>query len=337
MIRVLCASLSVCLMLLLACCGSLNAIIPENTPDAPAISSAPNTPSVPASMGVSASARSGSWNNSKKVLSPQHPGREVLGKNVDEVDIDISNRAEGYIVAHYSGSNDKVKLILRQAGSRSGDYVYDLVRGGYDVIPLSGGSGSYEISVNENITGDRYAIIFTDSFSANITSEFRMYLYPNQYVNFSANSQAVLLAEQLTANAYDVFNAVESVYNYIVGNIAYDTGKAQRASMGQINGYLPDADDTLAQKKGICFDYAATAAAMLRSQGVSTRLVIGYSGQAYHAWIDVHIDGQGFVNAIRFNGEDWVLMDPTYAAAYAAAGVDAYVGDGTNYNPIYYY
>ncbi len=327
-------------------CGVLNEIIPESTPTAqsipankstPASQSVPNSQSAPAGMNVAASQSGGSWNNAKKVLSPQHPGHEVLGKDVKEIDIDISNRSEGYIVAHYTGGNDKVKLILRKTGERSGDYVYDLVRGGYDVIPLSGGSGTYELSINENITGDRYAIIFTDSFNANVANEFRMYLYPNQYVSFGASSQAVRLAEQLTANATDVFKAVENIYNHIVANIAYDTDKAKRASLGQMTGYLPDVDQTLARGKGICFDYAATAAAMLRSQGISTRLVIGYSGSAYHAWIDVHVDGKGFVNAIRFNGESWVLMDPTYAAAYAAAGVSAYVGDGTNYNPIYYY
>ncbi len=332
---------------LFAGCGSLNRLVSPASHNTPALQSAPaandtherpNTPTgktAPASLSVAAGQRSGSWNNAKKVLSPQSSGREVLGKNVSEIEIDISNRSEGYIVAHYTGGNNKVKLILRNTGG-AGDYVYDLVRGGYDVIPLSGGSGTYEISINENITGDRYAIIFTDSFNANITNEYRMYLYPNQFVNFNAGSQAVRLAERLTANASDTFKAVESIYNYLVANIAYDTDKAKRASMGQMTGYLPDVDQTLSAGKGICFDYASTAAAMLRSQGISTRLVIGYSGQAYHAWIDVHIDGKGFVNAIRFDGSDWVLMDPTYAAAYAAAGV-AYVGDGTNYNAVYYY
>ncbi len=33
--------------------------------------------------------------------------------------------------------------------------------------------------------------------------------------------------------------------------------------------------------------------AMLRSQGIPTKLEIGYSGEAYHAWISTWIDGVG--------------------------------------------
>ncbi len=279
----------------------------------------------------------GAWDNSIKALSPQSPGVDVLGKDTDGVAIDISNRDEGYIIARYTGENAKAKLILRKTGEQSLDYVYDLTHEGTDVLPLSGGSGTYEISVNENISGERYAVIFADTFSANISNEFRAYLYPNQYVNFSAASGSTLIAEQITANADDIFKAVENIYNYVVENIAYDTAKAERASQGQMAGYLPDIDQTLSERSGICFDYAAAAAAMLRSQGVPARLVIGYSGQAYHAWIDVHIEGQGSVNTVRFNGEAWVLLDPTYASAYAAAGATALIGDGSNYIPMYFY
>ncbi len=297
-------------------------------------SAAPGGQSV---SGEAAGTSGGAWDNSVKALSPQSPGAEVLGDDADGFTIDISNRGEGYIVAHYTGENAKAKLILRKSGEQSLDYIFDLTQGGYDVLPLSGGSGTYEISVNENIEGDRYAVIFADTFSADIPNEYRMYLYPNQYVNFTQGSGSTLLAEQITADASDVFKAVESIYNFVVENIAYDTEKAQSASQGLMAGYLPDVDQTLADGSGICFDYAAAAAAMLRSQGVPARLVIGYSGQAYHAWIDVHIEGSGSVNAIRFNGEAWVLLDPTYAAAYAAANATPLVGDGANYIPMYYY
>ncbi len=315
----LCSCLAAFLALPQAGCGSVNS---------PAASGGQGVPSGQSAIG--------SWDSAPKVLSPQSPGSEVLGEGVEEVKIDISNRAEGYIIARYTGDNDKAKLILRKAGGQSGDYIYDLTPGGYDVLPLSEGGGEYEISVNENIEGERYAVIFAETFSADIADEFGIYLYPNQYVNFSAQSRAALLAGEITAGASDVFGAVGNIYDYVVENIAYDMDKAERARQGLMAGYLPDVDQTLAQGSGICFDYAAAVTAMLRSQGVPARLVIGYSGQAYHAWVDVHIEGQGSVASIRFSGEDWVLMDPTYDAAYAAAGATA-VGDGANYNPLYYY
>ena len=44
---------------------------------------------------------------------------------------------------------------------------------------------------------------------------------------------------------------------------------------------------------------SAMAAAMLRSQGVPTKLVIGYADQTYHAWNEVYLDG------------GWQRCDPT--------------------------
>jgi len=41
--------------------------------------------------------------------------------------------------------------------------------------------------------------------------------------------------------------------------------------------------------------------AMLRSQGIPTKLEVGYSGEAYHAWISTYIKESGWVdNIIKF-------------------------------------
>ena len=66
---------------------------------------------------------------------------------------------------------------------------------------------------------------------------------------------------------------------------------------------------------GICLDYAAVMASMLRSQNIPTRLEVGYAGNAYHAWISTYITDVGWVNGvIEFNGTSWSLMDPSFAA-----------------------
>ena len=74
-----------------------------------------------------------------------------------------------------------------------------------------------------------------------------------------------------------------------VDHISYDYQKAASVQ----SGYLPIPDATLASGKGICFDYAAVMTSMLRSLDIPTKLVIGYTGGTYHAWVSVYLTGQG--------------------------------------------
>ena len=83
---------------------------------------------------------------------------------------------------------------------------------------------------------------------------------------------------------------------------------------------------------------SALMAAMLRSQGIPTRLHVGYAGDAYHAWINVYIEDIGWIDGIiQFDGKDWSLMDPTFAANKNSKNTQDFIGDGNNYNTLYTY
>ena len=77
----------------------------------------------------------------------------------------------------------------------------------------------------------------------------------------------------------------------------------------------------------------------LRSQNVPTKLVIGYAGSAYHAWISVYSEKDGWIdNVIYFDGEKWNLMDPTFASSSnSSPSVMKFIGDGKNYKAKYAY
>jgi hypothetical protein len=63
---------------------------------------------------------------------------------------------------------------------------------------------------------------------------------------------------------------------------------------------------------------------MLRSQNIPCKLVVGYAGSAYHAWISVWSPDSGWISgAIFFNGIEWQLMDPTFVST---GGPDATTG-----------
>jgi transglutaminase-like putative cysteine protease len=167
-----------------------------------------------------------------------------------------------------------------------------------------------------------------------ITDEFTPFLYPNLYCWYTGDSKAVQYGMELSDESTDDLDYVERVYHYVTENIVYDTELAANAPLD----YLPDIDATMDSGKGICFDYAALMTAMLRSQGIPTKLEVGYSGQVYHAWISVYLEEKGWVdNIISFDGNSWSLMDPTLAASNSASSVKKYVGDGSNYTVKYYY
>jgi hypothetical protein len=98
-------------------------------------------------------------------------------------------------------------------------------------------------------------------------------------------------------------------------------------------------DAALDRGKGICFDYAAVTAAMLRGLGIPCKLVAGYAGAAYHAWIRAYSEETGWVNQlIYFDGKGWKLMDPTFASAGNQSDeIMKYIGDGSNYTEKFVY
>lgn len=273
--------------------------------------------------------------NTAVVLTPTASGEKVLGSG--SVSIDASNTSKGYVMVKYTGSNSKVKLQITRSGSTT--YTYNLRGDSYEVFPLTSGSGTYSINVYENVSGDQYAMACGESVEVSLSSSLSPFLYPNQYVNFSSGSSTVALGSELAAGAANDLAVVEKVYSWVIGNISYDFDKASSVSAGQMSGYLPSVDTIISTKKGICFDYAAVMATMLRSQGIPTKLVVGYAGQIYHAWISVYLENEGWVNdIIYFDGTSWVRMDPTFASSgNSSKDIMNYIGNGSNYNALLVY
>lgn len=286
---------------------------------------------------------SGSSSASRKEHSgpPRDSTPRVLTASADGVtvyqndfaSIDTSNTSQGYVMVKYNGTNEKVKLQITCPDQSCYTYLIS-DRGAYDTFPLTAGNGSYALQVLENVAGDTYTVSLAQSINVSIEDEFLPFLYPNQYVNFHTDSKAVSKGSDLAKDTYSDLDVVQNIYNYVIKNISYDTEKAQNVSYG----YVPDIDDTLSSKKGICFDYAALMTSMLRSQNIPTKLEVGYSGDAYHAWISTYIDDKGWVDdIIQFNGNTWQIMDPTLAATNDSAAVKKYVGDGSHYVVKYTY
>lgn len=280
--------------------------------------------------GGSGSSGEGARPSDPVVYIPEAPGTSLIG--ADPLIIDVSNCSSGYVMAKYSGIAEKANIQI--TGSDGVSYKYFLTPSdSYTPLPLTAGDGSYQIDGYENISGNEYAVLFRQTMDVRLEDELLPFLYPSQYVNFNTDSQAVLAASETVQSASDDLEAVEDIYHFVIGSVVYDEEKAENVT----SGYLPDVDETLSSGKGICFDFAALTAAMLRSQDIPTRLEIGYSGSIYHAWISVYLEETGWIdNIIEFRGDGWTRMDPTFAASNEnSEKILEYIGDGSNYTTQY--
>lgn len=268
--------------------------------------------------------------NEPKCLTPVAGGKDILGG--DELIVDATNRSEGYLYVKNTGEIDDIKIQLNCNDSVTYTYI---IPEGDSVIPLSLGDGQYTVVAYEGM-GDEgmYATKFAETMDVTMPDQFLPFLYPNCYVQFDINADVVALGKELAAGKQSDIEVVAAVYDYVVKNITYDHERAATVKPD----YVPDVDQVLKEKKGICFDYASLMAAMLRSQRIPTRLEFGYAGDAYHAWITIYIEDEGWINGIiEFDGVDWTLMDPTFAANAGTKKIKSFIGDGNNYTTKYTY
>lgn len=229
----------------------------------------------------------------------------------DKAVIDISNINDGYVMAKYTGSSSgTIKITIKKVDGST--YTYNIFKKNqYEVFPITEGNGTYKITVYEGIGGTKYVTANGTTVKVSLTDNLGPFLYPNQYVWFTKDSAVVSLADKLVGKEPDTMKKVKGVYDYVVKSFSYDYAKASSVK----SGYVCDIDSTLETKKGICLDYAAVMAAMLRSENVPTKLIVGYAGTQYHAWISVYSKEEGWIeNVIYFDGKSWTMMDPTMAS-----------------------
>ena len=266
-----------------------------------------------------------------KQLMPVASGKKT--EETEKAVIDYSNTKDGYVMVQYTASTSQ-RLKAKVIGPKT-EYIYNIQPGQWTTFALADGSGSYTVKVYENTSGNRYATVANITFSAVLTDEFAPFVRPNQYVDYEDAKATIAMAEKLAGTEKDPMKKVEKIYDYVVETLSYDKERAETVE----SGYLPNLDDVLEHKKGICFDYAALMAGMLRSQGVPCKLVVGYAGETYHAWISVWSEKSGWVDgAIFFDGTAWQRMDPTFAStADNSQAILEYIGNGKNYSEKFIY
>lgn len=244
--------------------------------------------------------------------------------------IDTSAVTDGYVGAS-AQSDSRLKF---QVSKGEMSYNYDLPGDGTPiVVPVNMGDGPYTFRVMQNTSGNNYVELFATTADVALSSEQAPFLVPNMFVDYNESSAVVSKARELAQGAANQGDVVRNIYQWVVDNISYDHDKA--AELASVTGYVPDPDATLSAGTGICFDYAALGAAMLRSLGIPCQVVTGYVSpdDVYHAWNMVYIDGEWVSVEISIEPNRWTRVDLTFAASGAAATI----GDGTSYTDRYTY
>lgn len=291
---------------------------PPVTTEAPVVTTtAPVKPFTPSAPTIYSNTPSGALTDSNKLAT-----------------IDYSNTSDGYVMAKYTGSVSLIKVQV--TGPNGVTQTYTLSSdGSYGSFPLTGGNGSYQINIYENMGGKSYALAHSLSFNVSVSNSLSPYLRPSAYVNFDSNNVAVKKASEICGSEMSDLEKVDQIYSWLVDNVSYDYDRAATVK----GGALPDMNRVINNRKGICLDYAGTATAMLRSQNIPTKMVVGYAGKQFHAWIEVYITGTGWAHGdVYFDGSGWKRMDPTYAASSKSSrDILEFISNNGNYSISYLY
>lgn len=218
---------------------------------------------------------------------------------------DTSNIKNGTVTISYN-ADARLKVIVDKDGQQ---IIYDLKNDGTaETFPLQMGNGDYTVSILQNVGGNRYRYISKKTVTLDLENGNTVYLASVQNINWNDGMKAIKKAREITKDLKTDSEKIQKVYEYVISRIKYDYSKYSTLQ----SNYVPNIDNIITSGKGICYDYASVFAAMLRSQGIPVKLVMGYSTnvKGYHAWNEVYDSKTG----------EWITVDTTYDAEQRAAG-----------------
>lgn len=202
--------------------------------------------------------------------------------------VDYTHMDQGYVMVKSQKGKKSLKV---QVKSKDTTLTYDLNNNGeYEVLPLQYGSGKYTFVLYQHHAGKQYEEVGKITLKANIPDENSAFLYPNQYVDYTPETAAIIEAGKICSGCNTPAETWEAIKEYMKSNFMYDYMKA--SDIRNESGHLPQIDDAWNKHMGICQDLSAIMVAMLRSQGVPARLMVGTLGKEYHAWVSVEFDGK---------------------------------------------
>ncbi|WP_213951711.1 transglutaminase-like domain-containing protein [Tepidanaerobacter syntrophicus] len=216
---------------------------------------------------------------------------------------DLSDAELGIVKVNQALKDKKIKVMIQK---NNVSYFYDVNNVG-QTLPLQMGSGTYKLTLLEYIDSNKYLPKDSKDIEVKLADEKLPFLQSASPIYWDKNGEAAKMAAKLSENLSTDEQKAYAIYDYIVKNFEYDKDKVKSLN----SNYIPSVEETLSTKKGICFDYAALYAAMLRSINIPAKLVKGYKNDVseYHAWNEVYLQNQG-----------WITVDACYDSIMSKSG-----------------
>lgn len=215
--------------------------------------------------------------------------------------IDTSTAPDGYFTVEYNASaNLKMKVGVAFKGETT---YYDYAPGTLGSYTFDEGDGYYTITLYRNVYGTAYKRVTSKSVNVVIEDKMAPYCASTSEITFTEDGAVAAKAAELCAGLTTDEEKIVAIHNYMARYFRYDYVFAASVRSGAVTCYTPDTAVTLETKRGICYDFSALFAAMLRSQGIPCAMAKGYMNDYYHAWNMLYIDGE------------WVAVDMTNSIA----------------------
>lgn len=180
---------------------------------------------------------------------------------------------------------------LKAIVAKEDEYIYNIVKE-VESLPLQMGSGTYKVSLLGSTDNRRFRQLSVENITVEL-EEFAVFLNSTQNITWTDESEAVIIARELTKDLETDLEKLEVIHKYVISNVRYDYQKATQLP----KGYIPNPEETLEEGLGICYDFSSLFASMLRAVEIPTKLIKGYSAYTpvYHAWNEVLIDDEWYV------------------------------------------
>ena len=219
----------------------------------------------------------------------------------EEKMIDVSHAADGYFtVCDTVNTNVRMKIGVTMDGQTS---YYDYTPGAAASYAFTKGNGTYTLTLYRNISGTKYRKVTGTQVEVQMSSALAPYLVSTAEITFSESDSVGAAAAGLCSGLKSDSEKAVAIHNFIAAGFTYDHDFASRVSSGAVRSYTPQTGAILADKDGICYDFAALYAAMCRSQGIPCAIARGSLDGTSHAW-----------NLVWLN-EEWVALDLTRSVA----------------------